>query len=169
MAKLPVFSSKNVKIAYGEVSIVGLSPDSSIEIAPSANITDTEVGADGSLQISMLPDQTGTVTLSLQQSSPSNITLAAIVNTMEITGQLVEADLTINDPSGSTFCIVHNAHIQAKPTLSVGSTATGVTRDWVFFAERVTYQPVKPDNTNAAQIVADAVTAGELLKKYLLA
>ena len=167
MAKIPVYSSKNVDIAWGGMSILGLAPDSFIEVAPNSDLTDEEVGADSSLSISMLPDGTGAVTISLSQNSPTNQSLAYVLNIMEETGELVQEDLVINDPSGGSFCKVISAHLKTRPTIGMGSSASGSTRDWTFFAERVIYQPVKEEDTNVPQIIADAIAAAKIFDRYL--
>lgn len=168
MANIPVYSSREVRISWSGHTFLGLAPDSAIEIAPNADITDEEVGADGSVAISILPDETGAITVSLQQNSPTNAYLAAAVNQQRLSGSLVQSNMTVKDPSGSIIAVIKDAHIKTKPTFTRGSTATGSTQDWVFFAKDLIIQPVDPDNANAASIVADVLSTVDTISDYIL-
>ena len=112
MAQLPVYSSKNVKVAFLGFTIDGLSPDSFVEFSLSSDLTDEEVGADGSVSVSISPDETGTCTISLQQNSPSNIFLSGILARQRSLGKLATGALTIVDPSGSVVATLSQAHIK---------------------------------------------------------
>jgi hypothetical protein len=136
---LPIYSSKNNKVAYGGVDLDGLAPDSFITFSFTTDRTDEEVGADGQTMISIMPDQGGTCTVSLQQASPANLILAGVLNFNEVNNTLVRANLAISDPSGSVLAFLRNAHIKTAPEVSLGSTATGVTRDWVFYCEQLLF------------------------------
>lgn len=166
--KLPTYSSRNVTITWAGHTFLGLAPDSFIEIAPTSDITDEQVGADGSVAISILPDETGAVTVSLQQNSPTNHFLSEALNQQRISGDIASTEMTIKDPSGSVTAVIRDAHIKTKPTITRGSTATGQTMDWVFFAQDLLIQPVTPSNANAASLVADALAAAALIDDYLL-
>lgn len=152
---LPVYSSRKVNVAWSGVLFEGFAPDSFITLARNADITDTEVGADGQVSISMLPDWTGTATLSLQKESPTNIALSGMLNAQRASSGLYRANLTIIDPSGSCIATLTAAHIKTAPELGFGSSATGTTYDWVFFAEDFIFQStpegILPENPAIAQ------------------
>jgi hypothetical protein len=136
---LPIYSSKNVKIAWGGADLDGLAPDSFVTFSFTTDRTDEEVGADGQTMISLMPDQGGTCTISLQQASPANLVLSGVLNNQQLNNTLHRASLAIADPSGSVLALLRNCHIKTAPEVSLGNTATGVTRDWVFYCEQLLY------------------------------
>lgn len=162
--KIPTYSSRNLKITWTDHDFMALAPDG-LEITPTSEVTEEEAGMDGSVQISMLPDETGAAMVRLQQNSPTNNYLALVLQKQRQIGDIVTSDMTISDPSGSVICEVIGAHIKSKPTISRGNTATGVTMDWNFFATEVRYLSVDASNGNAATIIAD-VLAGENIDTY---
>lgn len=136
---LPVYSARNVQVVYDGLALEGLAPDSFVEFSLNSDLTDEEVGGDGSVSISISPDNTGTCTISLQQSSPSNIILAGVLNAQRVQGDIIRGALVVKDPSGSVLAGMIGAHIKTAPTTSLGSTATGKTKDWVFFIENIAF------------------------------
>ena len=134
-----VYSSRNVNVAFDGVPIEGLAEDTFIKLQRSEDITDEEVGADGKLSISKLPNRTGTIEVTLQQQSPSNHFFAELLREQDIVNGILQGDLTITDPSGSILSNTRNCHIKTAPEVMLGSTATGQTRTWTFFAEEVDF------------------------------
>ena len=137
---LETFSSRNVNVAWGGMNIVGLAQDGFVTITPSSDITDEEVGSDGQLQTSILPDRTGTVTIQLQQNSPSNNDLAGLLDDQMYGSRFFrKAEMTVCDPSGSVIVRMINAYLKSRPEITLGSTATGNTYSWTFFCEELRY------------------------------
>jgi len=168
MIKIPVYSSRLVKIAWAGHTFLGLAPDSFIEIAPNTDETDEEVGADSGTAISMSPDFGGTVTIKLQQNSPSNQRLSAIVNAQKLSGRLVSTNMTIKDPSGSVIALLFDAHIKTSPTMTRGNTATGSSHDWVFYVQDMNIQAVPEGFADEASAIADAASIGQILTDFSL-
>ncbi len=136
---LPVYSSLDVQVSWNGVAIDGLAPDSFITFSRNADITDEEVGASGELSISVLPDRTGTCTISLQQNSRSNLILSGVMLAQEESGSFIRGALTIADPSGSVLALLTGVHLKKAPEVTLGSSASGKTRDWVFFCETMKF------------------------------
>lgn len=136
---LPVYSSKLVNIAWGGVVLEGLAADSFVTFSRNSDITANAVGADGQLQTSVLPDRSGSCTISLQQNSLSNAFLADVLNEQEVNGTLYIADLTVTDPSGSILAELKNAHIMTAPEISLSSDASDNTYDWTFYCEEINF------------------------------
>tara|TARA_R110002020_G_scaffold237085_2_gene449364 strand:- start:752 stop:1222 length:471 start_codon:yes stop_codon:yes gene_type:complete len=131
-----VYSSREVQIAWSGVPLFGRSEDSFISIVRTTDLTSTNTGSDGLSEISRSPDETGTVTLSLQQGSQSNLVLSVAAN---LDSELVIGDLTIIDPSGSVFCHCRQAHLQKVPDITRGVNAGDNTNDWMFWCESILY------------------------------
>ena len=132
---LPVYSSLDVQVSWNGVPLDGLAPDSFVVFSRNTDLTDEEVGASGDLSISILPDKTGTCTISLQQNSRSNLILSGALLAQEQSGTLIRGALSIADPSGSVLALLTGAHLKKSPEVGLGSSASGKTRDWVFFCE----------------------------------
>lgn len=142
MAQLEVYSSRDVTITWGPHVFTGLAPDSFVTLTPNADITSEEVGADGQLQTSVLPDDTGTVTIQLQQNSLSNLALAGLLRDQKKgSRKFYRAPLIVYDPSGSVIAEAKNAYIKSRPELIRGSDAAGNVQAWMFFAEEMDYIP----------------------------
>jgi hypothetical protein len=132
---LPIYSSRDVQVAWSGVPLTGLSPDSFVTFSRNSDLTDEEVGADGQANISRLPDRTGACTISLQQNSPGNIILSGVMQNQEANSSFVTGTLTVSDPSGSVLALLTGVHLKTAPEVSLGSSANGATRDWVFWCE----------------------------------
>lgn len=132
---LPIFSSRAVSVSWAGAPLDGLAQDSFITFSRNSDVTSAEVGADGQLQISVLPDQSGSCTISFQQNSISNQILSDVLSYQRQNSVLEIGDLTVNDPSGGILAKLKNAHIMTAPEVSLGSDAAGSTRDWVFYCE----------------------------------
>ena len=161
------YSSRNVRVVWNDYTLYGLSPDSAIEVAPNSDITESEVGMDGFIMHSFLPDDTGTVTLRFQQNSPANIYLSGILNLQKEQGSLVSSAMIISDPSGA-LATLRDVHIQSQPTVIRGSSATGQSMEWVFFIGSIDFMQIPGGVAGIAGVVADAIGAVDLARKYLL-
>lgn len=168
MAQLPVYSSREVKVTFLEYAFEGLAPDSFIEFALSSDLTDEEIGADGSVSISISPDQTGSCTVSLQQNSPTNIFLSSVLSKQRVQGKIASGSLSIVDPSGSVIALLTGAHIKTAPTISLGSSATGKTYDWVLFCQELKFTATPEGVADDAGLLAEAIAAAENIDEYLL-
>lgn len=159
---LPIYSSRNVQVSFGGVAIEALAPDSFISFSLNSPITETEVGADGKVAISYSPDETGTCTISVQQNSPSDVYLSSVLEAQRTSRELVIGDIVVNDPSGSVLAYIGSAHIQEGPEVTLGSSANGATRDYVFFVEQMHFgaygkQGLQGDIISAATTAARSV------------
>lgn len=138
----PTFASKRLKINFGDLQLIGLDPDNAITMMRNSDLTDEEISFDGFLSTSVLPDGTGTATIRvLQQAVFTNKALAKIVADQEASGSLYKANLVVRDPSGSVICDMGSAYLKKTPEMEYGSSATGKSREWVFYVERFRINP----------------------------
>lgn len=154
---LPVYSSSDVKVAWSGVPLDGLAQDSFVTFSRNSDLTDEEVGADGQVSISRSPDKTGTCTISLQQQSLANHILSGVLLLQEDSGDFFRGSLTIADPSGSVLALMSGCHIKTAPEVDLGSSASGKTRNWVFFCEKMKFtsapEGLASEVANSAAIV----------------
>ncbi len=160
MSQLPVYSSRDVQVSWGGIPLNGFAKDSFVTFQRNSDLTDEETGADGFTSISLNADRSGTCTMSFQQNSEANLILSGVINEQEQAGTAFKvASLTIADPSGSVIALLTNCHIKTSPEVTLSETATGATRDWVFYCQRQEFTPV-PEGIGEIASVADRVAAG---------
>ena len=112
---LPVYSAREVAVAWGLVNMEGFSADMIVTFAYNTELTTEIIGADGKLATSVTPDRTGTVKVELMQTSISSAQLSGILafqNNNDDTSEIIKADLAVTDPSGSVLCIARNAYLK---------------------------------------------------------
>jgi hypothetical protein len=159
---LPVYSAREVKVAWGLILMEGFSGDNICSFAYNTELTSESIGCDGKLATSVTPDRSGTVTVELMQTSDSSKQLAALLayqNNQSDTSKIVKADFAVSDPSGSTLCIARNAYLKSAPEVGLGVEQG--THEWTLFSEKIDYLPV-PRGVEDAAFVAEsaAIIAG---------
>lgn len=167
-ADLPTYSSRDVSITFLGQDLVGLAPDTFVEFSLNSDLTDEEVGGDGSVAISISPDETGMCTLTLQQNSPSNIFFGGVLNLQRAQRKIAKGSFSIKDPSGSVVATLFDAHIKTAPTISLGSSATGSTQVWTIFCNKLWFSAVPQGIADTAGAIADATTAVDTVLDYLV-
>lgn len=168
MAGLPVYTSRNVKVAFFEGNLDGFAPDSFVTFTRNSDITEMEVGADGKVSKSFLPDRTGSCTISLQQQSAGNLYLSGLLNLQDTSGVLIEGAITItDDDSGSVIAKLSNCHIMTSPEVGLGSSAAGTTRDWVFHCDEMWFLTAAEVISEEGAIVAQVTAAIDNAKSTL--
>lgn len=160
---LPVYSAREVAVAWGLVNFEGFSEDSIVTFAYNSELTSEMVSADGKLATSVTPDRTGTVTVEVMQTSETNIILSALLaeqNNSDDTSEIYKSDFSVSDPSGSVLCIGRNAYMKKPP--EIGLSVETNTYEWTFYCEKVDYLalPSGIGEDAGAVVKAAAVVAG---------
>ena len=163
---LPIYSSKDVKVSWAGAPVTGLDTDTFITFSYNSDITSEKVGADGKVEISMSPDNTGTCTLTLLQESPANLMFGAAVNAIKY-GEFFQGSLTVTDPSGSVLAFMKNAHIKSSPEVTLGSETNA--REWTFFVEDLVFASSPSEiATKIADSDLDQIVGGvDTIKNFL--
>ncbi len=152
---LPVYSAREVGVAWGVVNFEGFSADNIVTFAYNTELTMESIGADGKLATSVTPDRSGTVKVELMQTSLSTITMSAILaaqNNSTNTAEIVKQDFAVTDPSGSVLCIARNAYLKMAPEINLGVEQN--THEWTLYSEKIDFLPV-PRGVEDATIVAE--------------
>jgi hypothetical protein len=125
------FDPKELSVIVGPYIIRGFS-DSQVTLARTNPAWELVVGADGEATRVKSNDRSGTVTISLQQSSPSNdeLTTLALADELSNTGLF---PLFVKDNLGTTLCSAETAYIEKFPDAAFAKTAQ--TREWVIRAD----------------------------------
>lgn len=121
MAPPRTFDPKKVIVTFGGAQISGYADGTFISIERNSDTFETVSGADGAVSRAKINDKTGTLTLTLKQTSPSNAILSALHKVDEDTGNGV-VPCTIKDLSGDTEHISAFAWVQKPATWEAGKT-----------------------------------------------
>lgn len=135
---LPVYSAREVSVAWGMINFEGFSGDNIVSMEYNSDWTTETISADGKLATAVTPDRTGTVTVELMQNSETHIALTAILAAQETNGDtsvIYRSDLAVADPSGSSGYIARDAYIKKPPTIGLGVDVQ--TREWTFYAAKI--------------------------------
>lgn len=155
---LPVYSSKEVKVSWIGVPLKGLADGTFVSFSYNADTTSEKVGADGSVEISLSPDNTGTCTLTFLQEAPANLLLSGVMNLIK-QGKFFQGALVVTDPSGSVLAFMRSAHIKTAPTVNLGIETEN--REWTFFIEDLTFTSLPEEISSIiAQSDLDQIAGG---------
>ena len=166
---LRTYSPKLVEIQWAGLTLDGIADGTFVEVERNSPNTNATVGAGGTVGLTYVADKTGMVRLTFMQTSDSNIGLSAVQVAQDSLDDVIRADMTITDKSGSMLCYIQAAHIQTPPPMVLADDQQS--RTWEFFAERVDYADTIPDigisAGKAAQIASVVNTAKEISKNIL--
>jgi len=159
---LPVYSAREVGVAWGLVNMEGFSGDNICSFAYNTDLTTETIGCDGKLATSVTPDRSGTITVELMQTSASTKQLSGILafqNNQDDTSAIIKADFAVTDPSGSVLCIGRNAYLKTAPEVGLGVEQG--THEWTLYSEKIDFLPI-PRGVEDAALAAEtaAIVAG---------
>ena len=121
------YSPDRVIVLVNGVPLRGFGEDTFVEITPDADLSTKQVGADGEVARSISTNKCCEVTVTLQQTSPSNDFLSTLIEVDALSGGVL-FPLTIQDLRGRTMFAVSQAWISKRPTLTFGREVTN--REW---------------------------------------
>ena len=133
---LPVYSSKDVRVTWCGVALPGLAEDTFVKFSYNSDVSNEKVGADGSVEISLTPDKTGTCTITLLQQSDGNFYLGAALAGYK-NGVFYQGAITVTDPSGSVLALLRGCHIKTAPEIVMAKETEA--REWTFFVEQIEF------------------------------
>lgn len=125
---LHTYDPSLVTIAIGGAVMSGFSDGTFVEISRNEPTWNTVVGADGIVTRGKTNNRSGTLTLTLKQSSPSNDVLSALLIADELANGSVFPVL-IKDLSGTSLYFSAQAFISSFPTSTFSKDITD--RSWV--------------------------------------
>ena len=121
------YSSRRVSIIIGGTPITGFAPDTFINVAPSADNFTKSVGASGEVSRAEMADRTGQVTLTLQQTSPSNDFLTDLyIQDRQTLAETVT--FLLKDENGTTKIEAEDCWVQRIPDVEMAQEVG--TREW---------------------------------------
>ena len=117
------YDAGQVSVIVGTSAIKGLAEGTFVAIARDEQLYTKQVGADGEVTRAKTNNNSGTITITVQQASDGNDILSAIANA----GSVVP--ITVVDGSGRTVAFGESAWVQDLPDVEFGRDAAE--REWV--------------------------------------
>lgn len=136
------YSPADVAVSFNGLPITGFAPDTFIRLRRNTDVFGETVGSEGELALTVIPDKTGEIEITLMQTAPSNFDLSAALKLQEETRVPTIGVLMIQDPSGSVLAIAKNAYFKAYPEVELGSDQNSKT--WMFGCEQLEYTSTPP-------------------------
>lgn len=124
---LRAYDPSAVVCSLGGYSPFGWAPDTKIEISRAEDQILPTIGTDNDLSLALNRNNSGTMTLHLQSTSPSNDVLAGMCVQAKTT-RFVTFPVLLNDPAGMNI-VSTIGWIARPPELSIGKEVG--TNDWV--------------------------------------
>ncbi len=121
------YDPKAVEIIFAGIPIEGFADGTFITVTRDNPSFNSLVGSDGEGARALTNDKSGTVTLTLLQTSVTNAALSAVINLDENTGDGV-APLLIKDNSGTTLSSAETAWLEKPADVEYGREIAN--REW---------------------------------------
>lgn len=131
---LRAFDPKQVKVRVADVNIVGFSEEK-VTVERANNSWELNVGCDGEATRVKSNDLSGTITLTLQQTSPSNDFLTTVFYNDQNNDECVKIEIV--DTSGKSKIIAEKAWVEKMPDATYAKSHSD--RQWVFRTNNVAY------------------------------
>ena len=132
---LGVIDPNRDRILIGPVEVTGFADDDMITISRNEDITNTFVGTKGDITVVTNPNSVGTVTIRLQETSPTNAQLFAALAAIQVGS--VDGILTFSAiRESSSILPVTRAWLQTQPDISYGKETN--IYEWVLTLENAT-------------------------------
>lgn len=128
------YNSADVTIIVNGIIISGFADGTFVTVERDEDAFTKQVGTDGEVTRSKSNNKTGSVTITLMQSSASNGDLTVMHALDELTGNGVGPFL-MRDGSGNSKYAAENAWIRKYPSAEYGREATG--REWVIDVDKL--------------------------------
>ena len=123
------YNPARVLVLVAAIPMQGFSDGTFVEIAPMADRVSSKSGADGEVARSISSDKRHTVTITLQQTSPSNDVLSGMALADELSGGGLPVPIMVQDLSGRTLFAADRGWIRSVPSQAFGVEVND--REWV--------------------------------------
>lgn len=130
------YDPTSVIVIFGAIRLTGFMDGSFVTAERNADAWTTKAGAQGDVVRTKNLDRTGTVKVSLQQSSAANDLLSAQARIDELTNFGTQP-VQIQDLNGTTLVHATNAWVKKYPNVEFGKELSA--REWVFECETLDF------------------------------
>lgn len=129
---LRTYDPKSVVMTIGSHIVTGYSEDTFVSIEPTGDGTTATAGADGEVARSLSHNPLHRITLTIQQTSPTNDYLSDLLARDRASGGGGVVAFNLRDLRGSSVAAASQAWVVNNPTLEYSATAGD--REWVLDA-----------------------------------
>ncbi len=126
--QVDTYDPKDVILTIAGKIITGYAQDSFIEVDRESNQVEDEVGAEGDVARRITNDRRGSITVTLLQTSRSNLVLSGLARVDELSGDGIFPTL-IKDNRGNDLHLAPNSWIRKMPRTVYRAGIEG--REWV--------------------------------------
>lgn len=109
MARIASYDAKNVSVTVGGTYITGFAESTFVEAEKTEDTFQTSVGAQGDVGVSEINNPIGTLTLTLQQTSPSLAYLNRLAASKQMVSAWVISNNQVKEKIGGTQARVRKA------------------------------------------------------------
>lgn len=121
MAEVRTYDPKKVVITIGSHTVTGYAEGTFISVEPEGDGTTAQAGADGEVARALSNNPLSTVTLTLQQTSPSNDFLSELFRRDRASGGGGVLPLQVRDLRGTSLLAASQAWVTNWPTYERGA------------------------------------------------
>lgn len=132
MPQVRTYDPKSIVITIGSHIVTGYAEDTFVSIEPSGDGTASTAGADGEVARSLSHNPLHRITLTVQQTSPTNDYLSELLARDRASGGGGVVPFNLRDLRGSTQAAASQAWVVNNPTLEFSGTVSD--REWVLDA-----------------------------------
>ena len=126
--RIDTYDPKDVILTVAGAIITGYAQDTFIQVDRESDQVDDEVGAEGDVARRITNDKRGSITVTLLQTSPSNLILSSLARVDELTGDGIFPVL-VKDNRGNDLHVAPNSWIRKMPQTTYRSGIES--REWV--------------------------------------
>lgn len=116
------YAADKILVIISGIPMTGFGPDTFVTIEPAADLSTIQVGADGEVARSIGTNKTCRMTLTLQQTSPSNDVLSGLMEIDALTGGNI-FPVTVQDLRGRTVFMAPQGWLSKRPSITFGAEA----------------------------------------------
>lgn len=159
MATIATYSPERFTVTIAGADITGFADGTAITATRNNANTTVKEGIQGDQAITKIASNSGTLSFSLLQNSPSNAIMAALQNYDDLLNDDISRfDVTIQEPGGGFLLQCTTCHLMNPADMDLGDEQ--MNRTWEIYVEEMTYVEV-PDGfvqtAGNAAIVAGAI------------
>lgn len=131
---LATYNPKDVIVTFGPIILTGFADGSFVSVERAEDTFSLKMGADGTAVRVKNPNRSGTIKVTLSQTSPANDLLSAAHATDDLTG-LAVLPMSVKDGNGTTIAGALRTWVKKPPGVSFAKDASD--REWTFETDRL--------------------------------
>lgn len=134
------YAPDDVAIVVGTQPVTGVKSGTFVEVDRAVDMAELDVGSDGEVTLIINPNQSGTMKLTVQQSSPINDYLSTLSQQLQAKNlSAAVVPFTLNDKNGNTICSAQQAVVKKPAKVTFADKTEGW--EWTLLTGYLNIQP----------------------------